>query len=103
VLGEALREVDEAASTPGRPVLPLRTAVPVPPGEAVTYRIPLIANARRFARGHWVRLTLTSDDAETTGLRPMNHFPHTPVPTNPVNTVHSSSRLLLPVLAGQGR
>jgi predicted acyl esterase len=61
-LRAALREVDEAASTPGRPVLPQRTPVPMPAGEQVDHRIPLGATARRFAAGHRIRLTLTSAD-----------------------------------------
>jgi predicted acyl esterase len=51
-LRAALREVDEDTSTPGRPVLPQRNPVPVPAGEPVDYRIPLVATARRFAVGH---------------------------------------------------
>ncbi len=96
-LRASLREVDEQASRPGRPVLPLRTAEPVPVGEPVRYRIPLVANGRRFARGHRIRLTLASDDTRG-ALRPMLGFTHTPVGLPTVNTVSSSSRLLLPVV-----
>jgi predicted acyl esterase len=96
-LRATLREVDDAASTPGRPVLPLTTPIPVPVGHPVTYRIPLVANARRFAMGHRIRLSLTSDDTRG-AVRPMLGFTHTPVGTNTVNTVYSSSRLLLPIL-----
>jgi predicted acyl esterase len=95
-LRAALRDVDEAASVPGRPVLPLRHLVPVPPGEPVPYRIPLVANARRFARGHRVRLTLTGDDT-----RPDAHamllFTHQRLGASATNTVYSTSRLVLPV------
>ncbi|RBY78688.1 peptidase S15 [Geodermatophilus sp. TF02-6] len=95
-LRAALREVDEQASVPGRPVLPLRDAVPVPPGEPVDYRIPLVATARRFAAGHRIRLTVSSNDAGPDS-RPMLGFTHTPVGPAAVNTVHATSRLLLPV------
>ncbi len=99
-LRAALRTVDEAASAPGRPVLPLRTPVPVPAGEPVTYRIPLVPNARRFARGHRIRVTVTSDDSRREA-HAMMLFSHTPIGTRSINTVHASSRLLLPVLSGR--
>jgi uncharacterized protein len=97
-LRASLRAVDEAASTPGHPVLSLRTPVPVPPGEPVRYRIPLVPNARRFRAGHRIRLTLTSDDTAK-DAHAMMLFTHRPVGAGTVNTVHSSSRLLLPVLS----
>jgi predicted acyl esterase len=97
-LRAALREVDEAASRPGAPVLPLRTPVAVPAGEKVTYRIPLVPNARRFGRGHRLRVTVTSDDTRREA-HVMLRFTHTPIGTRSVNTVHASSRLLLPVLS----
>lgn len=90
-----LHEVDEQGSVPGRPVLPLRRPVPVVPGEIVEYRIPLVATARRFAPGHRLRLTLTSND-NLPDSRPMLGFVHTPVRPAAVNTVHATSRLLLP-------
>ena len=67
-LRASLREVDEAASSPGG----TRAAVPhgaqaVPIGEDVEYRIPLVPNARRFAAGHRIRLVLTSDDQDPVG------------------------------------
>ena len=51
-LRAGLREVDEAASRPGAPDLPCRTFQAVPIGEPLRYRIPLVANARRFRAGH---------------------------------------------------
>ncbi len=54
-LRASLRAVDEAASRPGAPVLPCRTFEAVPIGECVRYRIPLVANARRFKAGHRIR------------------------------------------------
>jgi predicted acyl esterase len=93
----SMRDVDADASVTGRPVLPMRTHVPVPVGEPVHYRIPLVPNARRFQRGHRIRLVLTSDDTRA-DFHPMLLFSHAPVGIASVNTVHSSSRLLLPVL-----
>jgi uncharacterized protein len=97
-LRAALREVDEEASTAGRPVLSQRRPVPVPAGEPVEYRIPLVATARRFAAGHRLRVTLTSNDT-LPDSKPMLGFAHTPVGPAAVNTVDPTSRLLLPVAA----
>ena len=93
-LRASLREVDEAASRPGAPVLPCRRAQTVPIGERVTYRVPLVPNARRFAAGHRIRLVLTSDDQPETAPAIMG-FRHAPVGTSSLNTVHAESRLLL--------
>jgi predicted acyl esterase len=57
----------------------------------------LLPNARRFHRGHRIRLTLTSDDQNPEAPAIMG-FRHAPVGTSTINTVRSSSRLLLPVL-----
>jgi predicted acyl esterase len=96
-LRASLREVDEAASTPGAPTLPCRNATALPIGEDVEYRIPLVPNARRFAPGHRIKLVLTSDDQNPATPAIMN-FRHASVGTSSLNTVRSSSRLLLPVL-----
>ncbi|CQD03564.1 putative hydrolase, CocE/NonD family [Mycobacterium europaeum] len=96
-LRASLREVDDAASRPGAPVLPCRHPQAVPLGEDVEYRIPLVPNARRFKAGHRIRLTLTSDDQDPSTPAMMN-FRHASVGTSSLNTVRSSSRLLLPVL-----
>ena len=97
-LRASLREVDEAASLPGGPVLPCRRAQAVPIGEDVEYRIPLVPNARRFKTGHRIRLILASDDQDPSAPVIMN-FRHASVGTSSLNTIRSSSRLLLPVLA----
>jgi len=97
-LRASMREVDEAASRPGAPVLPCRTARAVPIGEDVVYRIPLVSNARRFEAGHRIRLTLTSDDQDPSIPAIMN-FRHASVGTSSLNTIRSSSRLLLPVIS----
>jgi uncharacterized protein len=96
-LRASLREVTEAASSPAAPVLPCRTPVAVPIGEDVEYRIPLVPNARRFAKGHRVQLVLASDDQDPKTPAIMN-FRHASVGTSSLNTVRSSSRLLLPIL-----
>lgn len=96
-LRASLREVDEAASRPGAPVLRCRQATAVPIGEDVEYRIPLVPNARRFAAGHRIAVTLTSDDQNPETPAIMN-FRHASVGTSSVNTVASASRLVLPVV-----
>ena len=97
-LRASLREVDEAASLPGAPVVPCRNPELVPIGEVVHYRVPLVANARRFPAGHRIQLFLTSDDQDPTTPAIMS-FRHASVGTSSVNTVGSSSRLLLPILS----
>ncbi len=96
-LRASLRAVDEAASTGGAPVLRCRTAVAVPVGQPVEYRIPLVPNARRFAAGHRIRVVLTSDDQNLQTPAIMN-FRHASVGTSTINTIFSSSRLLLPIV-----
>jgi len=96
-LRASLRDVDEAASKNGAPFLPCRIFEPVPIGEKVSYRIPVVTNARRFRAGHQLRLYLTTDDQNTD--RPaLLEFRHASVGTSSLNTIFSSSRLLLPVL-----
>jgi predicted acyl esterase len=99
-LRASLREVDEPASRPGAPVLPCRNAQAVPIGQEVEYRIPLVPNARRFKAGHRIQLTLTSDDQDVSIPAIMN-FRHASVGTSSLNTIRSSSRLLLPVVSPQ--
>ena len=96
-LRAGLRKVDEAASRPGAPVLSCRAFEAVPIGEIVSYRLPLVANARRFKVGHKIRLYLTTDD-QAKDKPALLTFRHASVGTNSLNTIQSSSRLLLPVL-----
>ncbi|AQT80566.1 peptidase S15 [Mycolicibacterium litorale] len=96
-LRASLREVDEGTSRPGAPTLPCRTATAIPIGEDVEYRIPLVPNARRFSEGHRIALTIAGDDQDPAVPAIMN-FRHASVGTSSLNTVRSSSRLLLPVL-----
>ena len=97
-LRASMREVDEAASRPGAPMLPCRIARAVPIGDDVVYRIPLVPNARRFEVGHRIRLTLTSGDQDA-AVPAIRNFRHASVGTSSLNTVRSSSRLLLPAAA----
>jgi uncharacterized protein len=92
-----LRTVDEAASTPGSPAIECVTPVAIPPGETVSYRISIVPNARRLKEGHTVRLTISSED-EAKDIPTALGFTHTPVAQSSLNTVHSSSRLLLPLV-----
>ena len=96
-LRASLRQVDEATSRIGAPALPCRAAEAVPIGEVVRYRIPIAANARRFKSGHRLRLLLASDDQDPTAPALLT-YRHASVGTSSLNTVRSSSRLLLPVL-----
>ena len=96
-LRAGFRELDESASREGAPVLPCRYFTAVPIGELVQYRIPLVANARRFQCGHRVRLYVTSDD-QVPAKPALMTFRHASVGTSCLNTITSSSRLLLPVL-----
>ena len=99
-LRASLRTVDEQANAPGAPALPCTEAVAVPVGEPVRYRIPLVPNARRFQPGHRLRITLASDDQDPAVPAIMN-FRHASVGTSSINTVFSSSRLLLPVISAR--
>ena len=96
-LRAGLRQVDESESRIGAPVLPCRVFEGVPVGEMVNYRVPLVANARRFKIGNRLRLIITSDD-QTPGTPALLSFRHGSVGTNCLSFINSSSRLLLPVL-----
>jgi uncharacterized protein len=96
-LRAGLRIVDEAVSKQGTPVLPCKIFEAVPVGEKVGYRIPLVPNARRFQAGHKIQLHLTTDD-QNMDMPALLEFRHASVGTSSINTVFSSSRLLLPVL-----
>ena len=96
-LQASLREVDASASSPGAPVLACRTPAAVPVDEVVSYRIPLVANARRFAAGHRVRLVVCSDD-QPDDVPAIMGFRHAPVGTTSHNTIHATSNLVLSVL-----
>jgi predicted acyl esterase len=96
-LRAGLRKVDESASKPGAPVLPCLGFEAVPIGEKVNYRIPLVPNARRLKAGHKIRLYLTTDD-QSDEKPALLLFRHASIGTNSLNTILSSSRLLLPIL-----
>jgi predicted acyl esterase len=96
-LRASLRAVDESASAPGSPVLPCRDFDAVPIGKKVTYRIPMVPNARRFRVGHKLRLYVTTDD-QNPDKPALLEFRHASIGTNSFNTISSSSRLLLPLL-----
>ena len=95
-LRAGLREIDDAASRPGAPVLRCRTFEAAPVGEPVRYRIPLVPNARRFKAGHRVQLYLTSDDQDASKPAIFS-FRHASVGTSCQSEVLALSRLLLPV------
>ena len=97
-LRASLRAVDESNSRLGAPVLPCTTFEAVPVGKSVKYRIPLVTNARRFRAGHRIQLFITSDD-QNPETPAMLRFRHASVGTSSLNTISSSSRLMLPVLS----
>jgi uncharacterized protein len=97
-LRAGLRSVNEAQSKAGIPDLPCREFVPLPIGQEVRYRIPLVPNARRFKVGHKIRLFLTGDD-QGEDKPCIIGFRHASVGTSSLNTVSSTSRLLLPLIA----
>jgi predicted acyl esterase len=99
-LRASLREVDLESSRPGAPVLPCRNPQAVPIGERIEYRIPLVPNARRFATGHRIQVMITSDD-QPKDIPVLLGYRHSPVGTTARNTIHSVSRLLVPVLSSE--
>src|SRR5271165_2870023 len=88
-----LRGAERAASKPGAPFLPCTTFEAVLSGEKLSYRIPLVPNARRFRAGHKLRLSLTTDD-QNPATPAMLEFRHASVGTSSFNTIFPSSRLL---------
>jgi hypothetical protein len=68
----------------------------IQPGERRTYRIALVDNAYRFAKGHRIELLLRSDDGGTPA--PMMGFRHIAIGIPSRNTIFSSSRLTLSVV-----
>jgi uncharacterized protein len=99
-LRASMRAVDETASEPGAPSLPCTSAEAVPVNQPVSYRIPIIGTGYRFAAGHRLRLILTSDDQDP-GFPAEMSFRHASVGTSSLNRIAATSRLLLPVAAGQ--
>ena len=96
-LRAGLRKVNETESKLGAPAIPCRTFEAVPIDEVVRYRIPVVPNARHFKAGHKIRLYLTTDDQAEENPA-LLFFRHASIGTNSLNTILSSSRLLLPVL-----
>jgi uncharacterized protein len=95
-LRASLSSVDEEKSRPGRPVLPCTTPIAIPRGQKVTYRIPVVANARHIPAEHRLRLVIASSDAADKFPTVLG-FTHVAVREASVNTVFSSSRLWLPL------
>ena len=96
-LRASLSAIDPDTSRLGAPVLPCRQPIAIVPGQATTYRIPLVPNARHLPAGHALRLVIAS--ADETGKSPtVLGFTHTVVRESSRNTVLNSSRLWLPLL-----
>ena len=73
---------------------------PVPSGTRASYAIPVVPNARHLAAGHALALVVTSSDAAKDAPTVMG-FRHAPTGDSSLNTIHSSSRLTLPVLRAE--
>lgn len=91
------RAVDPARSLPGDPFHPHDRFEAVVPGVQARYSIGLVPTAQRLLPGDRLRLTLASADQ---GIA-MCSFEHMTLGYASVQTVLSSSRLLVPVLAGR--
>jgi putative CocE/NonD family hydrolase len=99
-LRAAFSGVDEKRSVRGAPVPNCRTPRAVPVGERVSYRIPVVSNARRIAAGHRLRIVIAS--ADETGKTPtILGFTHVVVREASRNTINSGSRLWLPIVPAQ--
>lgn len=96
-LRAAFSAIDETRSVRGAPVPDCRTPRAVPVGERVSYRIPVVPNARRLAAGHRLRLVIASAD-ETDKTPTILGFTHVVVREASRNTIYSASRLWLPLL-----
>ncbi len=97
-LRAGLREVDQAESRAGAPVMQCRSFHAVEVGQHTTYRIALSPNARRFKAGHCIRLVLTSDDQDLEAPAMLN-FRHASIGSSCLSNIYSTSRLLLPIAA----
>jgi hypothetical protein len=89
--------LNPAASEIGRPVIEGRNPELVPINRQVSYRIPLVGNARRIPAGSRLQILLTSDD-QPKRLPSMLGFRHATVGTSSLNRIASSSRLVIPTM-----
>jgi predicted acyl esterase len=90
------RAIEAARSLPGEPFHPHDRFEAVIPGAPTRYEIGLVPTAQRLLPGDRLRLTLASSDH---GIA-MCHFEHMTLGYASLQTILSSSRLRLPVLAG---
>lgn len=96
-LRAAFSAIEETRSVHGAPVPDCRIPLAVPVGERVSYRIPVVPNARRIPAGHRLRLVIASAD-ETDKTPTILGFTHVVVREASRNTIYSASRLWLPLL-----
>lgn len=61
-LRASLSATNPAKSCLGAPVLDCRAPVTIIPGQPMTYRIPVVPNARHMPAGHALRLVIASAD-----------------------------------------
>jgi hypothetical protein len=88
------RALDPARSRPYRPDHPHDSAEPLIPGATVWFEIAILPTAHRFAQGHRLRLSLTSEDDNGFAMQGMSH---TGLGMPARNRVFSASQLILPV------
>ena len=101
-LKASMRELDEAASTPGGPVHPLTRKVPVTPGAIEEYVLRVYPFAATILPGHRIVVELSCDEPmvdDHNALLPPDAF-HVPVGRPVTHTVYRDaqhpSRLVLP-------
>jgi hypothetical protein len=93
------RALDDERSRPGLPFHPHDRLEPVGPGEPTSYAVGIVPTAQRVRPGERLRLLLTSCDAGD-GFA-MAGMTHLPLDRPSRQTVLSSSRLLLPLVASR--
>lgn len=94
-LRASLSKVDEERSPPGAPSLDCRQPIAIPAGQVVSYRVPMVPNARHLPAGHVLRLIIASADEEDKSPTVLG-FTHSVVREASLNTVLNRSTLWLP-------
>jgi len=92
------RTLDPGRSKPYRPEHPHDRAEALLPGSSYRYEIAILPTAHRFLPGHRLRLAITSDDTNGFAMQGMSH---TGLGLPARNTIHSDSRLVVPLIAGR--
>jgi putative CocE/NonD family hydrolase len=91
------RAVDPDRSKSYRPFHPHDRAEPLTPGQPTTFLIEVLPTAHRLQPGHRLRLALTSDDRGDFAMQRLSHYL---LGLPACNTILSTARLTVPVIAG---